>query len=310
MSAAVEVRALPEERGAPVGAYVAFVAICLIWGTTFLAIRVAVETIPTLALTAIRFMGAGSILLIICLVRRERFPTSRRVWIDQAINGIVMVSIANTSVVWAEHYITSGLAALLAAMIPLWMGVLEAATGTAPFTMRKSTGLLLGFAGVAILVWPGLRAPDTNLTFFLAVAAMQVNCIGWNVGALRSKLRPANAGPMAVATIQMLTGGIILTIAALVTGGFSHMSFSARSVYALLYLMVFGSVIAYSAFLYALARIRPGKLTLYAYVNPAVAVVVGWLLLHEPLTARMVLAMLVILGGVAVAQTDRSRRTA
>jgi len=284
------------------GAYIAFVAICLIWGTTFLAIRVAVETIPTLALTAIRFMGAGTILLTICLVRRERFPTSRRVWIDQAINGIVMVSIANTCVVWAEHYITSGLAALLAAMIPLWMGVLEAATGTAPFTVRKSTGLLLGFTGVAILVAPGLRTPETNLQFFLAVGAMQVNCIGWNIGALRSKMRPASAGPMAVATIQMLSGGIVLTLVTLMTGDFTRVVFTTRSLAALLYLMLFGSVIAYSAFLYALGRIRPGKLTLYAYVNPAVAVIVGWLLLHEPITIQMVVAMLVILGGVAVAR--------
>ena len=296
--------AIPAERTSipNLGAYIAFVAICLIWGTTFLAIRVAVETIPTLALTAMRFMGAGTILLTICLIRRERFPTERRVWIDQALNGIVMVSIANTCVVWAEHYITSGLAALLAAMIPLWMGVLEAATGSAPFTTRKSAGLLLGFAGVAILVAPGLRAPETNLQFFLAVGAMQINCIGWNVGALRSKLRPANAGPMAVATIQMLTGGIVLTLVTLVTGDFTRVVFTTRSLTALLYLMLFGSVIAYSAFLYALGRIRPGKLTLYAYVNPAVAVIVGWLLLREPITIQMIVAMLVILGGVAVAR--------
>lgn len=213
-----------------------------------------------------------------------------------------MVTIANTSVVWAEHYITSGLAALLAAMIPLWMSVLEAVTRTSPFTMRKSTGLLLGFAGVAILVAPGLSAPDANLQFFLAVGAMQLNCIAWNVGALRSKLRPANAGPMAVASIQMLTGGIVLTIATLITGDFTRVAFTTRSLAALLYLMLFGSVIAYSAFLYALARIRPGKLTLYAYINPAVAVLVGWLLLHEPITIQMVVAMLVILGGVAVAR--------
>jgi drug/metabolite transporter (DMT)-like permease len=300
---------IAEERApiANLGAYIAFVAICLIWGTTFLAIRVAVETIPTLALTAMRFMGAGTILLTICLVRRERFPTNRRVWIDQAMNGVVMVSIANTAVVWAEHYITSGLAALLAAMIPLWMGVLESATGTAPFTTRKSAGLLLGFAGVAILVAPGLRAPDANLQFFLAVAAMQVNCIAWNIGVLRSKLRPANAGPMAVATIQMLSGGIVLTIVTLFTGDFTRLVFTTRSAVALLYLMLFGSVIAYSAFLYALARIRPGKLTLYAYINPAVAVVVGALMLREPITIQMVIAMLVILGGVAIAQTDRAR---
>src|SRR5207237_4392560 len=120
--------------------------------------------------------------------------------------------------------------------------------------------------------------------------------------ALRSKMRPANAGPMAVATIQMLTGGIVLTLVTLVTGDFTRVVFTTRSLAALLYLMLFGSVIAYSAFLYALGRLRPGMLTLSAYVNPAVAVIVGWLLLREPITIQMIVAMLVILGGVAVAR--------
>jgi drug/metabolite transporter (DMT)-like permease len=310
VSVAAEAPPIASVRRAPLGAYIAFVAICLIWGTTFLAIRVAVETIPTMMLTALRFTGAGLILLTICLVRRERLPQTRREWLDQAINGVIMVSVANTAVVWAEHYINSGLAALLASMIPLWMGVLEAITGTARFTTRKSLGLLLGFAGVALLVAPGLRAPETNLLFFLAVGAVQLNCIAWNIGGLRSKRNPSKSGPIAVASVQMLSGGIVMSIVTLLHGDASRLSFTPHTLAALLYLMLFGSVIAYSAFLYALARISPGKLSLYAYVNPVVAVIVGAIVLHEPLTARMFLAMFVILGGVAVARSDRMRSTA
>ena len=133
-------------------AWLAFAAVSLIWGTTFLGIRVAVETIPTLMLTSLRFTGAGLILLTIALVRRDQFPTTRRDRINQVTNGVIMVCLANGSLVFASNYIASGLAALLAATIPLWMAVLEAIIGTGRITWRKSTGMILGFLGVALLI--------------------------------------------------------------------------------------------------------------------------------------------------------------
>jgi drug/metabolite transporter (DMT)-like permease len=308
MSATAEVQ-LPVERNPTTVAYLSFAAICLIWGTTFLAIRVAVETIPTLMLTGIRFTAAGLILMAIARIRREALPATRREWIDQIVNGVVMVSLANSFLVWAEHHITSGLAALLAATIPLWMAAMEMATGTASLTVRKSVGLLAGFAGVGLLVLPGLQAPDTSVKFFLAVGAVQLSTIFWNAGSLRAKHQRVTAGPTVIAAIHTLSGGLLVGVISLAMGDAARLTFTPRTFIALLHLIIFGSVVAYSAYLYALARLQPAKLSLYAYVNPAVAVVVGWMILREPLTLRMILAMAVILSGVAIVQSERLKRS-
>ena len=308
MTAAVEAALAPPRSRPRTLAYLAFLAICVIWGTTFLAIRVAVETIPTLALTSIRFVGAGVILLAIARMRGEAMPGSRREWIDQIINGIFMVSLANSFLVWSEHHITSGLAALLAATIPLWMAVMETVIGTARLTIRKVAGLLAGFAGVALLVLPGFRAPEANIDFFLAVGAVQLSAIFWNAGSLRARHTKSTAGPIFVAALHTLSGGLAVSIVSLAAGDLDRLTFTPRTFAALLHLMIFGSVVAYSAYLYALARLQPAKLSLYAYVNPAVAVVVGWMILSEPLTRRMIAAMAVILAGVAIVQSERLRR--
>jgi drug/metabolite transporter (DMT)-like permease len=287
------------------GAWLAFGTICLLWGTTFLGIRVAIETIPTLMVTSLRFTGAGAILLIVSLMAGARFPKGWRSWRDQAITGVVMVAIANTLVVWAEHALTSGLAALLAATIPIWMALLEWLTGATRLTPRKALGLAFGFGGVALLVAPEIGRPDISMKFFLSVGAMQLSAICWNAGTLFSRRRQSEGDPTANGALQMLAGGLAVTIVALMTGQDLSVSFSTRSVLALLYLMIFGSVVAYSAYLYALTKLPPGKLSSYAYVNPLVAVLVGSAMLGELVTLRMIVAMVVILGGVAVIQTER-----
>ena len=294
-----------KETPASAGAWLAFAAVSLIWGTTFLGIRVAVETIPTLMLTSIRFTGAGIILLTLALIRRDRFPATRRDWINQIINGVIMVCLANGALVFASNFIASGLAALLAATIPLWMAVLEAVIGEGRITWRKSTGLILGFVGVALLVAPGIRRPETGSSLLLGVVAVQVSAIAWNIGTLRSKHRPSTGSPMAVASVHMLCGGFVAGVISVILGDPARLTFTPRTTLALFHLMIFGSVVAYSAYLYALARMQPSKLSVYSYINPAVAVVVGWLILSEPLTLRMIVAMIIILGGVAVVQSDR-----
>lgn len=286
-------------------AWIAYASICLLWGTTFLGIRVAIETIPTLLVPALRFLGAGAILFVIALATRAKFPATAREWRDQAVAGILMSAVGNTLVVWAEHSITSGMAALLAATIPIWMTILEAILGEARITRRKVAGLALGFGGVAVLVAPAIGAPDISLKFFLGVGAMQLSAIAWNCGTLYSKKRRAGGDAMALASIQMLAGGTAIGTVALLFGPHDAGPFSARSVGALLYLMIFGSVIAYTAFMYALPRLGAGKLSSYAYVNPAVAVVVGAIVLHETVTLRIFVAMAVILAGVALIQLEK-----
>ena len=286
-------------------AYGCFAAICILWGTTFVGIRVAIETIPPLLVTGIRFTIAGLLFVIIALVRRERFPAEPREWLNHIVNGTILFAGGNTLVVWAEQYITSGLAALLAATIPLWTGLLESFAGTARFTTRKTIGLLVGFGGVALLVAPKLEKPSVNLTFFLAVAAMQLSAICWNVGSLRAKRVGTTAGPFATSALHTLSAGILVSLGGLAIGESSRATFTPRTLGAVIYLAIFGTIVAYTAFRYAMHHLAAGKVMLYAYVNPAVAVIVGAMMLAEPVTLRMLLAMIVILGGVAIAQSDR-----
>ena len=295
-------------RESPLGAYLAFAAICVIWGTTFVGIRVAIETIPTLLVSGLRFIAAGLILLFIAGLTGARFPRRAEEWRAQIVSGILMTAAGNTLVVYAEHELTSGLAALLAATIPIWMALMEGILGLSTLTRRKVAGLALGFGGVGVLVAPAIGRPDLSWPFFLAVGAMQLNAICWNSGSLYSRRHPASSDPMANAVVQMLAGGLVVTALAFVTGQGPRLAmFSVRSTFALLYLTIFGSVIAYTAYNYALSKISAGRVSSYAYVNPIVAVVVGALVLNEPVTMRMICAMLVILAGVAVIQRGREK---
>lgn len=284
-------------------AYIAFAAICIIWGTTFLAIRVAIETIPTLYVTALRFTSAGAILLAIAMARGERVPRDPAVWRNETITGVVMIGIGNASLVWAENYISSGLAALLAATIPLWIAVLDAVfVGREPLSARRISGLIVGFCGVGLLVMPGLTAPDRH-EFLLGFLGMQVSSVTWSIGTLRSKYRPSGAGGATGPAMQMLLGGVAVLLVALVATPAADVSFTARTAAALAYLTIFGSVIAFTAYHVALQSIAPGRVALYAYVNPAVAVVAGAVVLGEVVTWRMIVAMVVILSGVTLARS-------
>ena len=296
----------PTKRESLLGAYLAFGAICIIWGTTFVAIRVVIETIPTLLVTGIRFTIAGALLLAIARLTKARFPREAAEWKHQALAGIVMAGAGNALVVFAEHSLTGGMAALLAATIPIWMAIMQAARGEAPLTARAVIGLAIGFGGVGLLVAPAIGEPSVSGGFFLAVLAMQLSAICWNAGTLYSRSRPALSEPLARSVIQMLSAGVAVTLLALVTGERTTMAmFTLRSTVALLYLAIFGSVIAFWAYNYAQTKLSAGKVSSYAYVNPAVAVLFGALLLGEPVTLTMVAAMVVILGGVALIQFHR-----
>lgn len=295
-------------RESRIGAHVAFAAICVIWGTTFAAIRVAIETIPTLIVGGVRFLIAGLLLLVIAGLSRARFPRTGREWRDQVIAGVLMAGAGNTLVVYAEHALTSGLAALLAATIPIWMAVMEAILGLSSLTRRKIAGLVLGFGGVALLVAPAIGRADLSLPFFLAVGAMQLSAICWNSGTLISRRHRNGADPMAAAVVQMLAGGVAVSLVALAAGQRPTPDmFSIRSSIAVLYLAVLGSVVAYTAYNYAQTKLSAGKVSSYAYVNPAIAVLTGALLLREPVTARMIVSMVIILAGVALIQIDRRK---
>src|SRR5579859_4030668 len=238
-------------------AYIAFAAICLIWGTTFLGIRVAIETIPTLYVTGLRFTAAGLILFAFARARGEAIPMKAAAWKHEIVTALLMVSIANGTLVWAENYIPSGLAALFAATIPLWLALMDAVfVRLEALTARRVAGLIIGFSGVALLVLPGLTSPDRR-HFLLGFAGTQINAISWSLGTLRTKYRPSGVRGAAGPAMQMLLGGVVVLIAAVATHAPRDVTFTVRSAAALAYLTLFGSVIAFTAYHVALKSIPP-----------------------------------------------------
>jgi drug/metabolite transporter (DMT)-like permease len=291
-------------------AYGAFAIVCVVWGTTYLFIRIALETIPPLLLTATRFTIAGLIMLLIAKLRGERIPRDFRTLANLAFVGFLMVGVGNLSVVWAEQWVPSGLAALLVATAPFWMAIIEAfRRGGERVDLRGGIGMLIGFIGVAMLVTPGGgMTTKWSLPFILGALAIQVGGACWQYGSAHGKYQLKHVPLLSSAALQMLFGGLILTIVGLALGEASRFVLTPRTLGALVYLTIFGSIIAYSSYVFALAHMRTTHTALYAYVNPVVAVFLGWLVLGEALTWVSVVAMVVILAGVALVQTAGWRR--
>jgi drug/metabolite transporter (DMT)-like permease len=290
-------------------AYVAFGIVCIVWGTTYLAIRIAVETIPPFLLTGFRYTAAGLVMLAIGKFRGERLPTDRRTYLELVLIGTLMVGVGNLAVVWSEQYVESGMAALLVAAAPFWIAVLEAMRPDGErLDLRRGLGMLVGFAGVAMLVAPHASGHAMDGKFIAGAVVIQLGSIGWQYGTMRAKYRLHGISPMVSSSLQMLFGGVIVAVAGSLIGEWSALHFTPRSFSALVYLAVFGSIIAFSAYVYALSKMRTTSMSLYAYVNPAVAVLLGWLVLREELTWLSVVAMVIILAGVAIVQTAPPRK--
>ena len=290
-------------------AYVAFGIVCLVWGTTYLAIRIAVETIPPLLLTGIRYLAAGLIMLAIVKIRGEKLPSDPRVLRELALIGALMVGGGNLAVVWAEQYVPSGMAALLVATAPFWASILEAMRKNGEHIgLHRGIGMFVGFVGVALLVTPGGAAGHLAPGVLAGAIVIQIGSLCWQYGMVRGKHYLHGVSLLPSATLQMLFGGVLVTTVGLLIGEGSHFVVTPRTFAGLAYLTIFGSVIAYSSFVFALAHMRATNLSLYAYVNPAVAVLLGWLILNEKLTWVSIVAMIVILGGVAIVQTARGEK--
>jgi drug/metabolite transporter (DMT)-like permease len=292
-------------------AYAAFAIVCVVWGTTYLGIRIALDTIPPLLLTGSRFVVAGLIMLLVAKLRGEAIPRDRRTLAHLALIGFLMVGVGNLAVVWAELWVPSGLAALLVATAPFWMAIIELfRTAGERVSIQSGVGMALGFIGVALLVTPGSSGSAWNIYFLLGALAIQVGGICWQLGSAHGKYNLRHVPLMASAALQMLFGGATVTVVGFAIGEGPRFVVTPRTLAALIYLTLFGSVIAYSAYVFALAHLRTTVTSLYAYVNPVVAVFLGWLILDEPLTAGSVVAMVIILAGVALVQTAGWKKSA
>jgi len=291
-------------------AYAAWITICLVWGTTYLGIRVALETFPPALLGGIRFTIAGLALAIWLRVRGRPLPPPRE-WGPLAIAGTLLLGLGNGFVVLAEQWVPSGIAAVIIASSPFWMSGMEAlAPGGEPMTRRTAAGLCVGFAGIVLLVWPNLSATGGGRQFLLGVIALQGACIGWSAGSVYSKRYAPPTDPLAGSALQMLFGGLVMLALGTVIGEWSRLTLSPRSVAAETYLIVVGSWVGYSAFVYALQYLPISTVSLYAYVNPVIAVLLGTLLLNEPFGMRVVVSSAMVLAGIAIVRSAKMENRA
>ena len=290
-------------------AYAAFAVVCVVWGTTYLFIRIALETLPPLLLTGVRYTAAGAIMLVIARLRGVALPRDRRTLANLALVGFLMVGLGNLAVVWAEQWVPSGFAALFVASAPFWMAIIEAFRADGErVNLRTGIGMLIGFVGVAMLVTPG-AGPKWSVGFLLGALAIQVGGLGWQLGSARSKYNLKHVPFLASVALQMFFGGVMVLIAGLAIGEAPRFTLTPRTFGALAYLIVVGSVITYTAYVFALSHMRTVHTSLYAYVNPVVAVFLGWLVLAEALTPISIAAMIVILAGVALVQSAGWKKT-
>lgn len=285
-------------------AYIAFVLVCLAWGTTYLGIRVALESVPPALLAGLRWTAAGLLLSTALRLTGQTFPSSRE-WPSVVIMAVLMLVIGNGGVVWAEQYVPSGLAAVLIATVPFWSVFVEAVLPAGErATMRSLAGLSVGFTGIIVLVWPALTIDGgQGHLFILGVAAVQLACVGWAIGTAYIKRNVTRASPLAVSSLQMIAAGIIFLAIGTATGEWSRLAFTTRSTFAMIHLVFIGSIVGYSAYVYALRGLPISTVSLYAYVNPIIAVVLGTVLLSEPLSLRIALAALLVFAGVAIVRS-------
>jgi drug/metabolite transporter (DMT)-like permease len=295
------------------------VIICLglvyiIWGSTYLAIKVAVETMPPLLMAGVRFLIAGSALYITMRMLKVPRPTMRQ-WAQAGLVGVLLLGGGNGTVSWVEQQVPSGIAALLVALVPLWMVSLNwVLPGGARPSVRTMVGVALGFGGVALLALRGgVSGGSLNPIAFLLVISSFV----WAVGSLYARKADMPASPLMATAVEMLVGSLTLLVGGLVAGeaGKVHLAaISWQSVAALGFLILFGSLVGYSSYTWLLKQASPALVSTYAYVNPVVALFLGVIILHEALSSVSLLAAAIIIVSVALitlpGSAARARRRA
>lgn len=281
-------------------AYIALGAICLIWGTTYLALRIAVLHFPPLLFTAIRQSAAGFLLLsFMLLVMKQKRPSIDHI-LKQAIGGFFLISMGNGLVAWAEMEIPSGIAAIICALMPIVVILINVSVNREEKpTLPIVGGVLLGIAGILIIFSEHLNE-FSKTEYWVGIILILLAIVGWAAGSIWIKKQSHDSNPFVNAGLQMFFGGMLLYPFSLIFDDLSTVHWGAESVYSMVYLIIFGSIIAYASYLYALKKLPMTIVSLYAYINPLVAVVLGWLVLDEKLNGIIGIGILVTVVGVYI----------
>jgi drug/metabolite transporter (DMT)-like permease len=255
-------------------------------------------------MAAMRWIAAGAVLIAALKIAGQRLPGVRS-WPALTVLGILLLGFGNGAVVWAEQTVPSGLTSVLVATVPFWMVGIEAISGSAEHLgARRIIGLVLGFIGIVMLVWPELSVRGSGGGFFGGVVSSQLAGIGWAIGSTYARRRghtnAEDENVLATAAFEMLFGGIVLLIVGIALGEPSRLAFTTRTSLALAHLTVFGAIAGFTAYAYALKHLSVATASLYAYVNPVIAVMLGAVVLAEPFGLRMAVSAGVVLVGVAL----------
>jgi drug/metabolite transporter (DMT)-like permease len=282
-------------------AWIAWVTVCVVWGTTYLAIKVALETIPPFLMGGLRYIPAGVLLGAIVRARGRSLPPSSA-WPSLAVLGFCMLFMGNGGVVWGEQYLPSGLTAVLIGTVPFWMTSVDAMMRDGKqLAVRQWLGLIVGFAGIVLLVWPDITAGGRHgRSVATGVVALQLACAGWAVGSAYTRRRVMPGDILGSAALQMVAGGVFMLLAGTALGEWSRLTFNAHTTWSLIYLIVAGSIVGFAAYSYALQYLDVAIVSLYTYVNPVIAVALGTMVLSEAFHLRMVAAAGIIFTGVMI----------
>jgi drug/metabolite transporter (DMT)-like permease len=291
-------------------ALVAWLTVCIVWGTTYLAIRVGVAVMPPFLFGAVRFLIAGVLLGAVAWAAGARFPARAGEWAVLAVGGVMLLCGGNGMVIWAEQYVDAGAASIYVVTVAIWSALFDALVpgGTTPITPRLAAGLIMGLIGTVVLTGTTPRALlASDLRGPIALLGASAS---WGLGTVILKRRPTAASSLSAAAVEMVAGGLALLVIAAIRRETPHGMLSRTGLLAMGYLIVFGSIVGYTAYAYALNHASATVVGTYAYINPVVTVLLGWLLLHEELGARKLLGMAVVLGAVLWVRAATSRRAA
>src|SRR5258705_1522713 len=291
-------------------ALIAYLIVCVFWGSTYLAIKVGVGELPPFLFAGLRFFVAGILLLAIARAWGDPLPRRATDWRTLAIVGLFLLTGGNAFVVWAEQYTPSGVASVFVVTVAIWTAFFDAIIpgGSGDLNWRVVAGLLLGFLGTALLV--GASPAEILKADLRGPLALTFASASWSLGSVYAKRHPTEVSPYIAASIQMIVGGAVVALVGTTLGEWSSWHLSLKGLGAIAYLVVFGSIFGYSAYAYALRHASATVVGTYAYVNPVIAVLLGWLLLAEPITARTVVAMSLIIIAVVWIQLSHKVRFA
>jgi drug/metabolite transporter (DMT)-like permease len=278
--------------------WVAFAAVSFFWGTTYLAIRIGVQSFPPLLMAAFRHCLGGLVLCTYFMgVKGHKLPGKKTLYVV-LINGVLMLVLGNGLVTWAEITVSSGLAALICSLTPVWIiGINAFGKYKEPITWNVVLGLMIALFGQALIFRDNL-SDFSNPLYFWGIVAILIANAAWALGSVYSKNHRSEMNPLFGAGLQMIAGGVILLILGSIKGEWSHMHPNRDGILALVYLFTFGSIIAYSAYMYILKALPASVVSSYAYINTIVAVFLGWFILDEKLNFITLVAVFLTIAGV------------